>query len=369
METTAYYAFGVPLYAGLIAAEFLLARRRGAPTLPFAPSFGNLSAGLGTIVFGLFLGPALILLYEAALGRVALVRWPEGSLVPWILALVLADFGHYWHHRLEHRVAACWAVHGVHHMPEEMNFTVAMRLAWFSDLYSFPFYAPLPLLGVPTAHFFVASTVLSLHALFTHTEYLRFPSLGFLVTPRSHTLHHARNPIYLDKNFGAALCIWDRLFGTYVDIDPEHPPEYGTVRGYATHDGVRAQFVLWADLVALARQAPTLRDKLRVVFGPPDRLPPGATAPVLVPPRPSASIPLRTKLYVAAQAAVTIPFALYVFVLRDAHSWALKGAGAAAILACLFTLGGLLDGRRGAWRWEGMRMAATAALIAVWIWR
>src|SRR5689334_10540723 len=123
--TTAYYAFGVPIYAALVAGEAWLMRRRGRWTISFADSFGNIGAGLGSIVVGLFLGPALIALYDWAYAHFALVHWPAGAWAVWPIALVGADFGHYWHHRLDHRVAACWAVHGVHHQPEEMNLTVA----------------------------------------------------------------------------------------------------------------------------------------------------------------------------------------------------------------------------------------------------
>jgi len=367
LETTAYYAFFVPVYGAIVAAEYVVAKRRGRETLSFAPSFGNLSAGLGSIVVGLFLGPALILLYEFAFRGFSFVQWPAGSPWPWVLAILLTDFAHYAHHRLDHRVAACWAVHGVHHMPEEMNFTVAMRHAWFSDLYSFPFYAPLPLLGVPASHFFVATTLLSMHALFTHTEYLRFPSLGFLVTPRSHTLHHAKNPKYLNKNFGAMFCIWDKLFGTHVELDPDEPPRYGTPRGYATHDGALAQWVLWRDLVDMAKSAKTFRDKLKVFLVPPGTLPPGVAEPPLQPPPESAQISLKTKLYVAAQLAITTGFSLWVFLLREDHSRALLGASAAGIIACLVTLGGLLDGRKNARFAEGARLVASGAALAAWV--
>lgn len=367
METTAYYAFGLPLYAGLVLAEHWRARARRAPTLSFADSFGNLSAGLGAIVIGLFLGPILLLLYDWAFTRFALVRWPEGSIAPWALAIVLADFGHYWHHRLDHRVAACWAVHGVHHMPEEMNFTVAMRHAWFSDLYSFPFYAALPLAGVPTSHFFVATTLLSVHALITHSEHFDFPSFGILVTPRSHVLHHARNDRYLDRNFGAMLCVWDRLFGTHVRHCPDDPPEYGTRRGYATHDGALAQWVLWGDLLGVVRRAPRWSDKLRALVARPGWTPPGASLPPLAAPPPSASLPSATKLYVGLQLAVTMGFSLHVFLFRDRHAWSFKIAGAAAILIALVTLGGLLDGRRRAALWEGLRVAAVAAGLALYL--
>jgi sterol desaturase/sphingolipid hydroxylase (fatty acid hydroxylase superfamily) len=360
METTAYYAFGVPLYVLLVVAERARARRAGVRTLSFAESFGNVGAGLGSIVVGLFLGPILLGLYDWAFRTFAVVRWEEGSIAAWALALVLADLGHYWHHRLDHRVAACWAVHGVHHMPEEMNYTVAMRHAWFSDLYSFPFYAPLPLLGVPTGHFFVATTLLSIHALITHTAHFDFPSFGVLVTPSSHVLHHAKNPRYLDKNFGAMLCIWDRLFGTHVVREPDDPPAWGTLRGYATHDGALAQWVLWRDLVARARAARTWRERVSIVLG----RPASTGLPPVAPPQPSDAISSRAKVYVAVQLLATVVFSLWVFVLRDQHSWTLKALAAIAITATLLTLGGVLDGRARAWRAEAIRVACCASGLA-----
>jgi sterol desaturase/sphingolipid hydroxylase (fatty acid hydroxylase superfamily) len=357
LETTGYYAFGVPLYLALIGIESLAARRRGAARFSFADSVGNIGAGLGAIVVGLFLGPILIALYEWAFRHFALVHFAPRAWTPWALALVMADFGHYWHHRLDHRVAAFWAVHGVHHQPVEMNFTVGMRHAWFSDLYSFPFYAPLPLLGVPVAHFFIATSILSLHALLTHSAEYDFPSFGLFVTPRSHIVHHAKNPRYVDKNFGAMLSLWDRLFGTHVDLDPAEPPIYGASDGYETHDGARAQWVLVRDLLARVRRARTVGDKLRLLVARPGSGPDAARLSV----RSSGAIPRATKLYVAAQLAATALFSSYVFIWRDAHSLALRVASAAIIVASLVTLGGLLDGRRAAWRWEAARVALGAA--------
>jgi hypothetical protein len=317
-------------------------------------------------VIGLGLGPALIALYLWGFDHLALVHWPEGSLVPWLLAWVLADFGHYWHHRLDHRVAACWAVHGVHHQPEEMNFTVAMRHAWFSDLYSFPFYSPLVLLGVPVSQFFAATTLLSFHALITHTEHFQFPSLGLFVTPRSHVLHHARNAPYLDRNFGAMFCIWDKLFGTHVALDPGTPPVYGTDRGYETHDGVLSQWVLVRDVLTLVRHAPTWRERLRVLTSRPGWAPPGLELARAESPRPSATLPRSLKLYAVLQFGLTLALSLFVFIPRDSYSPRFLLVSAAAILASLFTLGGLLDGRPHAWRLELARLGATALGAAAW---
>ncbi len=361
METTAYYAFGVPLYVMLVVVEWWLARRRRHVTLSFAPSVGNITAGLGSIVVGLFLGPALLLLYAFGESHIAVVHWPKGSPITWVLAFVLADFGHYWHHRMDHRVAACWAVHGVHHMPEEMNFTVAMRHAWFSDLYSFPFYMPLPMLGVPMEQFFIATTALSVHALITHSAEYRFPSFGFLVTPQSHMLHHAKNAPYLDKNFGAMLGIWDRIFGTHVELDTASPPQWGTTRGYATHDGTKAQWVLWADLLQQVRLAKGASARARVLFGRPTR---AGLSPVVAPPMPEQISP-RTKLYVAAQLALTMAASLWVFIGRDHHSWTVLVVSAVLITWAMSSLCGLLDARPRATFREGMRLLVTAVALSM----
>lgn len=341
METSAYYPFGLPLYVMLVAVELWLARRRGLPTLSFAASVSNVTSGVGSIVMGLVLGPMWLALYAWGSETFALVHFRAGSWVPYVLALVLADLAHYWNHRMDHRVAACWAIHGVHHQSEEMNFTTGMRHGWFSDFFSIPFYAPLTLLGIELRHFFFATVILSLHALLTHSAVVRFPSFGILVTPQSHSLHHARNAPYADRNFAVMFSVWDRLFGTHVELDPRVPPIYGTTRGYPTHDGVRAQWVLWADLFARARQVRGVAAKARIFVGRPseDGLAPQARAPA------SKDIALRTKLGVAALLVVTCGASLFVFLGRDGIPFSMQLVCGAGILVVMSTLCGVLDGR------------------------
>src|SRR5699024_7558725 len=117
MQTTDYYAFGVPIYAGLMVAEWGVARRRGQPTLSFSDSVSNVGAGMGAIAVVLALGPVFLGLYHWAPRNLALVHWEPGSWVRWALALVLAQLVHYPHHRLVHPVAARWVILGVHHTP------------------------------------------------------------------------------------------------------------------------------------------------------------------------------------------------------------------------------------------------------------
>ena len=49
-------------------------------------------------------------------------------------------------------------------------------------------------------------------------------------TPSHHRAHHGSNPIYLDKNYGGILIIFDRLFGTFVEETEEEPVTYGLVK-------------------------------------------------------------------------------------------------------------------------------------------
>jgi alkylglycerol monooxygenase len=48
-----------------------------------------------------------------------------------------------------------------------------------------------------------------------------------VMSPSNHRVHHARNPRYIDRNFGGSLVLWDKLFGTYVAED--ETPEYGVL--------------------------------------------------------------------------------------------------------------------------------------------
>ena len=93
-----------------------------------------------------------------------------------------------------------------------------------------------------------------------HTERIRKlprPLEFVLNTPSHHRVHHGSNEVYLDKNYGGILIIWDRLFGTY---EPEgERVRYGLTKNIRTFSPVRAAFheyvAMWHDLEAGARAA------------------------------------------------------------------------------------------------------------------
>ncbi|CAB1333438.1 unnamed protein product, partial [Coregonus sp. 'balchen'] len=59
-------------------------------------------------------------------------------------------------------------------------------------------------------------------------------------TPSHHRVHHGRNEYCIDKNYGGALIIWDRLFGTFA---PEGDKVvYGLVHKINTFEILHIQF-------------------------------------------------------------------------------------------------------------------------------
>lgn len=103
-----------------------------------------------------------------------------------------------------------------------------------------------------------------------HTEVIdRFPApIEYIFnTPSHHRVHHGRNPLYLDKNYGGTLILWDRLFGTF---EPESEKvEYGLVHRDRFFNVFQAQFGHYIHVVNKALSLDTLGDKIKAaLYGP-----------------------------------------------------------------------------------------------------
>jgi alkylglycerol monooxygenase len=345
LDTNAYYALGIPAYGLVMWLEHVWAARRGARVYRLPETIANLSAGLGEIVIGLLLGPALLLLYDYGYQHIALVHWAPGSVVPWVLAFVGGDLCYYLYHRAGHRVGLFWAIHGVHHQSGAFNFSVAMRHPWFSDTYAVLFYIPMPMLGVTPKHFFFAIAVISFYALTVHTRYFHRPSLGIFVTPQTHIVHHATNPRYLDRNFGAMFSVWDRIFGTHVEVHPQEPPVIGCLSGTQTYSGARAQWIFFADLIARIRASHRWRDKLRVLYMPPGYLPQNRhdPLPAVASARPISNIPRRLQQIMGLLFITTLGGASWILWQQDNVAQGLQLALIVLVLGSLAFIGKQLD--------------------------
>ncbi len=346
LETSGYYALLLPLFAGLLGAEYLLGRRQRL--YQWADNISNLCCGLGQLLVGILTGPVVLWVYDFTYRHGALLRWPEGSKLPWLIALFGVDFCYYWFHRSGHRIALLWTIHAVHHQSEEYNLSVALRQPWFSDLSALLFYWPLPLLGIAEGPFFVAVAVLSIYQVTLHTRLIGRPGAygRWFNTPSHHRVHHGWNDRYRDKNFGATLIIWDRLFDTFAPEVAEEPVRYASPFGPVGHDPVGVQFRVLRQLLREARSAARADGWPRVFFGPPGSNPPSP---------PTGPVSTRALAAPGHRAAMIGQFFLIlagtVALLRGRSCLpiAALAIGVGLLLLAQAHLGARLDGRRREW--------------------
>ena len=193
----------------------------------------------------------------------------------WVGAFLLRDFVYYWVHRAEHQISGLWASHLVHHSPETIGMTTAIRVPWMEALYK-PFFGLwLPLIGFNPVAAIAMDVFAALIAQAYHTERFAIGGQGRMgrlvasvfVTPSAHRVHHGYNPEYIDKNFGAVFIFWDRLFGTFAA--EVAPVKFGVGASDAVHTPQAALVGGYPRLVTAARSTGTVTGAVTVFMSAP----------------------------------------------------------------------------------------------------
>lgn len=358
LDTAAWYAFAIPLYVLYVAIEIMLAWRRRQKVFGFAETISNLTAGMGTLVIGLFVGPFVLRAWDFTHDHVAPFPWPAHGVWKVPAAIVLADFCYYVYHRAGHRFALFFCIHGIHHQHEHLNSSVGFRLEWLADPYAALFFGLMPLLGVDSTTGFFAIALLSFYTLTAHSPVVLRPTFGFLVTPAIHGSHHSRDARYAEKNYGAMLGIWDRMFGTWLEPEKGFTLNADVPSICRTHDGVSAQWGLVRELAAQLAGKP-LREKLRILLSPP--VPRGPERPL----RDDAELSRATKTYALCSFLATAALGAWLLWFRGDRPLYIQATTALAVLLGLYTTGGLLDARPHAVAHERVRLLVTMTAAMV----
>jgi sterol desaturase/sphingolipid hydroxylase (fatty acid hydroxylase superfamily) len=130
-------------------------------------------------------------------------------------------------HLANHRSAALWRLHALHHSQEDMSVFTTFRTHPLIHATYLPALIPALILGASGT---VPGFALIAYGCFVALAHANLPwSFGpfgrVLVSPAYHRLHHARSPID-DRgalNFGFVLVCWDRLAGRAVLPSGEVP--------------------------------------------------------------------------------------------------------------------------------------------------
>ncbi len=148
----------------------------------------------------------------------SVLEWPLAIRI--LLYLVLADFGHYWVHRLLH-TRHLWRAHKWHHAPTYMYWLAGVRGSIVQQtLVNVPYIVAAVFLGIAPWWMFWAILLKNvaqndfMHLnLWWGNSWLEW----IVVTPRYHHIHHSDDPVHYRSNLAALFPIWDHLFGTYLD--------------------------------------------------------------------------------------------------------------------------------------------------------
>lgn len=147
------------------------------------------------------------------------------SLPAWIeicVAILILDLVIWAQHLITHKVPFLWRLHRVHHADVDMDVTTAIRFHPVEIALSMMLKVVVVyLLGPAAIAVILFEIFLNATAMFNHAN-LRLP-LGVeailrrvIVTPDMHRVHHSVHRHEHDSNYGFALSIWDRMFGTYI---------------------------------------------------------------------------------------------------------------------------------------------------------
>ncbi len=178
--------------------------------------------------------PLAFLLLKSADWTVAnnfgIINWlPEMPLGIYVfLGLLFLDFfGAYLPHLIEHKIKPLWMIHLVHHTDHNVDTTTANRHHPIESVIRFFFTAfGVIIVGTPIGLVMLYQTLSVIATQFSHAN-IKLPKrvdkiLSYvIVSPNMHKVHHHYVLPYTDSNYGNIFSVWDRLFGTYMDLDPD----------------------------------------------------------------------------------------------------------------------------------------------------
>jgi sterol desaturase/sphingolipid hydroxylase (fatty acid hydroxylase superfamily) len=143
-----------------------------------------------------------------------------------ILGLMVLDLvGAYFVHWVEHKVKWMWMFHLIHHSDTNVDTTSANRHHPGESVFRFIFTTLAVIVtGAPMWMVFMYQSISVVLSQFNHAniglpKWMDNVISYVIVTPDMHHVHHHYTQPYTDSNYGNIFSIWDRVFGTYMDLE------------------------------------------------------------------------------------------------------------------------------------------------------
>ena len=267
-----FFLISIPLYTILIGTEILLSNWTARKIYSFKSTLQNIyltliNASLDVALRWLFYVSVLMWSYHHQFFKI------ENIYLYWFALFILEDFAFYIEHRVDHYCRIFWAVHVTHHSSEEFNLTTGFRSSVFQPVYRFIYFVPVALMGFHPLDIVFMYSITQTYGILVHTQYINKMPRWFeriFVSPAHHRVHHASNIVYLDKNMGMCLIIWDKLFGTFQEELDNHPVKYGlTTPVENDKNPLQIIFHEWKSIRKDFNRKTPLAVKLKYLFMPP----------------------------------------------------------------------------------------------------
>jgi sterol desaturase/sphingolipid hydroxylase (fatty acid hydroxylase superfamily) len=263
-----YILMAIPGFFVLILLELAWTRYKKQDVYRLNDAINSLSMGIMSRVTQILYAALPFSFYIYFYEDFALFEWQSNPWT-WITAFVLYDFSYYWVHRIGHTMNISWASHVVHHSSEEYNLTTALRQTSVPNVIGWVFYIPLAFIGFPPVVLVAVASLNLLYQFWVHTQAIdKMPKWYefIFVTPSNHRVHHAKNKVYVDKNYGGVFILWDRLFGSYQPELKEENVIFGISTQLASWDPIWGNLHFVSSLCKDAWRTKNWKDKFTLWF-------------------------------------------------------------------------------------------------------
>jgi sterol desaturase/sphingolipid hydroxylase (fatty acid hydroxylase superfamily)/rhodanese-related sulfurtransferase len=168
-----------------------------------------------------------IFLFTQEHGFGLLNQIPMPSAVSTVAACLIFDCWIYTWHRANHKISFLWRFHQVHHNDINMDASTAFRfhpgeimISSFLDALIFL------VTGIQMEQLIIYKLIFRTNILIHHSNIAIPEGVDkilrlVIVTPNTHRVHHSTIKDETDSNFSSVLTLWDRMFGTFKERDPE----------------------------------------------------------------------------------------------------------------------------------------------------
>lgn len=151
-----------------------------------------------------------------------------------VAGVVVLDFCFgYLAHRAMHMSPTLWRVHRVHHSDPFVDATTTFRNHPIEGVWRYLFViVPVWILGVPAGAVVIHRLLSVINGILEHANIRIWRPLDravslLWVTPTMHKVHHSRDSIETDSNYGNILSIYDRMLRTFTPTERAASVVYG----------------------------------------------------------------------------------------------------------------------------------------------